>query len=139
MRWPELLTADFTPEFEFRTARSGGPGGQHVNKVETKVELRFSIPRSSLLTEEQKTYLLARLSGRVLPGGVIALSAQEKRSQYDNRVLVVRKFYRLLEQALYERKKRIATKPGAGVREARLWNKKVTGEKKLLRRKVRIE
>jgi ribosome-associated protein len=135
MHWPELLDLDFSPEFEFRTARSGGPGGQHVNKTESKVELRFDLAQSQLLDEAQRAYLLKRLENKLLSEGVLSITCQEKRSQHDNRATAIKKFYAVLEKALQERKRRIPTKPGAGVREARLKTKKVQSEKKTMRQK----
>lgn len=137
--WPELLSADFSPEFEIRTSRSGGPGGQNVNKVETKVELRFDVSQSRILSEAQKAYLRGRWEGRLAEGGVLVLQSQEKRSQLDNRQEAVRKFYCMLRLALDAPKKRAPTKPSAGAKVVRLKAKKAHAEKKLRRQKWRPE
>ncbi|MFY7911263.1 MAG: alternative ribosome rescue aminoacyl-tRNA hydrolase ArfB [Emticicia sp.] len=129
----DIKTIDFLPEIEFQTSRSGGPGGQNVNKVETKVELRFNIANSTLLTDEQKTRLLEKLQSQLVQETVLAITAQEKRSQLQNKELVVKKFYKILEKAFHEKKKRIPSKTPQAVVEKRLKTKKIDGEKKSLR------
>lgn len=127
------FTIDLSPEFDFQTSRSGGPGGQNVNKVETKVELRFDIQASNLLTEAQKLRLLEKLQNQLVQDTILVITAQEKRSQLQNKELAVKKFYKTLEKALHERKKRLATKPSGGAIEKRLKSKKIDSEKKALR------
>lgn len=129
----DIKTIDFLPEIEFQTSRSGGPGGQNVNKVETKVELRFNIATSTLLTDEQKTRLLEKLQSQLVQETVLAITAQEKRSQLQNKELVIKKFYKVLEKAFQEKKKRIPSKTPQAVVEKRLKTKKLDGEKKSLR------
>lgn len=129
----DIKTIDFLPEIEFQTSRSGGPGGQNVNKVETKVELRFNIATSTLLTDEQKTRLLKKLQSQLVQETVLAITAQEKRSQLQNKELVIKKFYKVLEKAFHENKKRIPSKTPKAVVEKRLKTKKIDGEKKSLR------
>ena len=129
----DIKTIDFLPEIEFQTSRSGGPGGQNVNKVETKVELRFNVATSALLTDEQKARLLEKLQSQLVQETVLAITAQEKRSQLQNKELVIKKFYKVLEKAFHEKKKRIPSKTPKAVVEKRLKTKKIDGEKKSLR------
>ena len=129
----DIKTIDFLPELEFQTSRSGGPGGQNVNKVETKVELRFDIQSSNLLTDTQKTKLLEKLQNQLVQESILAITAQEKRSQLQNKELVIKKFYKILEKAFHEKKKRIPSKTPQAVVEKRLKTKKIDSEKKTLR------
>jgi ribosome-associated protein len=121
-------------ELRFRFSRSGGAGGQHVNKVSTRVELLFDIKHSSSLTSQQKERLLARLKSRVSSEGHLTISSQESRSQWRNREQVVHKFITLISKALQEVRPRIATKATKGSRERRLRRKSLDSRKKERRR-----
>jgi ribosome-associated protein len=117
-------------ELHFRTSRSSGPGGQNVNKLETKVELLFHVNRSSALTEEQKHLLHRTLEGRIDAEGVLHVSSQRSRSQWENKELAIGKFTALLRSALKPRKKRLATGATRASKERRLHSKKVHSLKK---------
>ena len=126
----------FLAELQFQTSRSSGPGGQNVNKVESRVELRFSIPASQLLTEEQKQTLLQKLASKLTTENELLISAQEDRSQLRNKEIAVQKFYETLRKALHKPKARKATKPSKGAVRQRLESKKKHGEKKANRGKL---
>lgn len=120
-------------ELEFSTSRSSGPGGQNVNKVNTKVTLRWNVTGSLLLTPEEKELLLQKLSSRLTNEGVLLLASQDKRSQLQNKEEVVRKFDHLLKQAFTKKKKRKASKPSKSSVQSRLDKKKKHSDKKKMR------
>lgn len=126
-------------ELSFRYARSSGPGGQHVQRTETKVELLFDLARSPSLTEDQRQLALNHLGGRVDSQGVLHLVSQSGRSQLDNREEAVERFRRLLAAALKTVKKRAPTRPGAAARQRRLDAKRRRGQVKRLRRAASSE
>lgn len=127
--------AAFLPEITFQTSRASGPGGQHVNKVESRVELRFQIQPSRVLTDEQKTLILEKLGPQLTAEGWLLLTAQEDRSQWRNKELVLARFHELLLRSLRRPKPRKATKPSQAVVRKRLETKKRLGEKKASRRR----
>lgn len=124
----------FESEFVFNASRSSGPGGQHVNKVSTKIELRFDITASRLLQEEEKIILKARLASRITKEGILILVSQSERSQYDNKEKAVTKFYKLLQMALTPARERKPTRPTSASRTKRLTSKHRISEKKTLRK-----
>ncbi len=121
-------------EISFAAARSSGPGGQNVNKVNTKVELRFDITASAVLSDEEKEILLATLRKKITTEGVLVLTSQTERSQLKNKEVVVAKFYQLITKTLTPLKKRIPTGVPTGVKEKRLEEKQKRAEKKVLRK-----
>ena len=121
---------DFSSEFHFSASRSSGPGGQNVNKVSTKVELRFHVASSSLLSDEEKELLLEKLAKKINSQGELIIVSQTERSQIKNKEKVIGKFYALLTRALTPRKKRKPTKPSLASKEERLEEKRNQAEKK---------
>lgn len=122
-------------ELVFTTSRSGGPGGQNVNKVNSKVTLHFDVRHSGLLTSEEKEVILGKLSTRITGDGVWVISSQESRSQRKNRDAVLDKFDGLLSKAFQKRKPRKATRPSGAAVQKRLKKKKSHSEKKRWRQK----
>lgn len=129
-----LSDRDFLPELSFSFSRSGGPGGQNVNKVSTRVELRFQVDRSILLSSEEKDLLRINLKNRINAEGELIMVSQSERSQPENKEKVIERFYALLAKALTVAKKRVPTRPGRGAREKRLQEKKMQSEKKRFRK-----
>ena len=125
------------PEIHFQTARSGGKGGQHVNKVETMVTGYFKIKGSALLSKEQQDLLLQQLQGKLTAAGKLQVKSQTFRSQLQNKMAVIKKINALLEKNLTPRKKRIATSVTKAAKEKRLQRKKNKAEQKMTRQKIR--
>jgi ribosome-associated protein len=122
-------------ELTFTTSRSSGPGGQNVNKVNSKVTLYFDVENSAILTPEEKTTLLAKASSRITGGNILMINAQESRSQNDNKELAINKFDEVLKKAFAKKKARKPTKPSKGSKKKRLDTKKQHSEKKRSRQK----
>jgi ribosome-associated protein len=124
-------------ELDFRFSRSSGPGGQHVQKSDTRVELLFDVAHSPSLDDEQRARVFKRLAQYLDAEGVLHLFSQSERSQWRNRQEVVARFQALMQQALKRRKHRKRTRPTAASRERRLQRKKRRSQKKKLRGPVR--
>ena len=123
-------------ELRFRTARSGGPGGQHVNKTSTKVAVLWNVARSESLSEAQRERLLAKLSNRIDARGVLRITSTDSRSQFQNREAAVDRINEIVRKALQVPKPRKKTRPPKRAVEGRLAEKKKRAEKKESRRKV---
>lgn len=121
-------------ELSYRFARSGGPGGQHVQRTETKVELLFDLANSPSLTGAQRELAQTRLAGRLDSDGVLHMTSQAGRSQAENRADVTERFRRLLASALKPDKRRKPTRPSVAARQRRLEAKQRRGETKKRRR-----
>jgi ribosome-associated protein len=127
---------DLSAEFIFQTSRSSGPGGQNVNKVNSKVELRFNIADSLFLTEDQKAVLLSKLANKINQEGFLVVVSQRDRSQIANKEDVISKTYEILAKALRPVKPRKNTKPTRSSIEKRLNEKRIKGEIKQSRQKI---
>ena len=125
-------------ELTFKAARSSGSGGQHVNKVSTKVVLHFNIAQSQFLTEEQQHLLMEALSTRITKKGILMLSCSETRSQAKNKELVTKRFFDILEEGLKEDKERKPTKIPRAVKQKRLAAKRKHAEKKAQRKPPKL-
>ncbi|MEA5458952.1 alternative ribosome rescue aminoacyl-tRNA hydrolase ArfB [Arcicella sp. LKC2W] len=136
MTLSELLKQDFSPEFQFQASRSGGAGGQNVNKVSTKMELRFNVTNSQLLDDEQKRLFHEKLKNQINSEGELIIVSQEERTQLRNKNIVIKKFRELLIKALTIPKKRVKVTPTAAMIAERLKDKKKASEKKAHRGKI---
>lgn len=123
-------------EFFITFSRSGGKGGQYLNKTSTKATLKWDVYNSQVLTPEQKYKILHELDNKITEKGDLVLWAQSERSQVQNKKQVVDKLNALVNQILQPRKKRIPTKPTKAAKEKRISQKKKISEKKKLRRKI---
>ncbi len=122
-------------ELSFSVSRSSGPGGQNVNKVNSKVTLKIDVAKSQVLTAEEKEVVLKKLATKLTTEGVLVLTAQENRSQLENKQSVILKFDRLLAKAIQIKKARRPTKPSKGAIQKRIESKKQHSEKKQWRQK----
>jgi len=130
------MNKDFSSEFKFSASRSSGPGGQNVNKVNSKVELRFNVNESGLLSENEKFMINLNCRNRINSDGELVITVQTDRSQLKNKEEAVEKFYQLITKALTPRKKRRPSTPTKSSIERRLKLKKESSEKKQLRKKI---
>ena len=126
---------DFSTEVFFQTARSGGKGGQNVNKVETMAEAYWPVAASAFFTQEQKELIFQKLANRVNAEGLLLVKSQESRSQLANKKTALEKMLVLVNTAIVKAKKRIASKPSKAMVQKRIDSKKQQGEKKMRRRK----
>lgn len=128
------MQEELIKELRFKTSRSQGPGGQHVNKVESRVELIFDVLNTNALDSDQIELILIKLKNRISNEGLLRLQCDQTKSQLKNKEIVTERFLTLIEKALKPEKKRKPTKPGKASREKRLRNKKKQAEKKDLRK-----
>lgn len=127
------------PELKFKAIRSSGSGGQHVNKVSSKIELHFFIEHSSVLSDEQKQLLLNSLNSKLTKDKELILQCDESRSQHKNKELVIKRFFKLIKEGLHVTKKRKATKIPKSAIKKRLKSKRILSEKKVTRKKPDLE
>lgn len=126
---------DFTKEIKITASRSSGPGGQNVNKVNTKVEIRLNIASSLLLSDEEKLILLNKLANKINANGELIVTSQSERTQLANKEAAIHKLNRMISNALKVKKKRRPTKVPKAVKEKRLLEKHYKSEIKENRKK----
>lgn len=126
-------------ELSFKAIRSSGAGGQHVNKVSSKVVLSFDVPNSQGLNQREKRLLLQSLHTRLTGAGVLSISCDESKSQFQNKDKVIKRFLEILEKGLIVQKRRVATKPSKASKRRKVDAKKQRGVTKSLRKKPRLD
>ena len=130
-----MNTIRLLQEINFKTALSGGPGGQHVNKTETKVILEWDVFTSEAISVEEKERLQHKLKNNITKEGVFQMNSAQTRSQHKNKKLVIERFLNIIEASLQQKKKRKPTKPSKTAKLKRLKKKKLHSEKKANRKK----
>ncbi|HEX2394351.1 MAG TPA: alternative ribosome rescue aminoacyl-tRNA hydrolase ArfB [Bacteroidales bacterium] len=131
-----LAGRNFENELRFSASRSSGPGGQNVNKVSTRVELRFDVGASMWLNDNEKALVFARLASKISKEGMLIIVSQSERSQYANREKAIERFHAAIRKAITPVRKRILSKPTAASKLKRLEKKKIISRKKELRKPV---
>lgn len=126
-------------ELSFKATKSSGAGGQHVNKVSSKIELAFDIQNSHILSENQKQRLIKNLETRLTKGNVLMLFCDESRSQHKNKEIVTKRFLKIISNGLKIPRKRKPTKISRSANRKRLERKKIQAYKKAIRRKPTLE
>lgn len=126
-------------ELQFKATKSSGPGGQHVNKVASRVELYFDITNSKSLSDEEKKIISLKLSNKISKNNLLILYSQRSRSQHKNKETVVKLFFKLLHSSLKKRKIRMTTKPTRSSLLKKAKNKQNHSLKKQLRRKPQLD
>jgi ribosome-associated protein len=138
MLFSEEIQKRLGNECTFSATRSSGPGGQNVNKVNTRVELRFPVNESAVFSEKEKALIYTKLGNRINSEGELLLFSESERTQLRNKQKVFERFILLLKNALTPQKKRIKTRPTENSKKKRLEKKKQMAQKKQLRRPPEI-
>jgi len=126
--------ASVKKELFYKTTRSSGKGGQHVNKTSSRVELYFNVPNSPSLSEEEKNIILKKLANKISAEGFLLMSCEEERSQFANKKKITERFFKIIEKTLLKPKNRKTTKPSKAAKEKRLKAKKEHSEIKKMRK-----
>jgi len=134
-----MNTEKLIKELNFKATRSGGAGGQHVNKVSSKIVLTFDIPNSKELSEEQTALLCKNLATRLTKENVLILTSDDSRSQHKNKELVIKRFLEIIQQGLIIPKKRKATKPNKASIKRKKVSKQQQSARKTLRKKPEMD
>lgn len=132
-------TEKIIKELNFKATRSSGAGGQHVNKVSSKIEIYFDVANSAEFSEEEKSLLLKNLATRLTKENILILTCDESRSQHKNKELAIKRFLELIKQGLVIPKKRKPTKPSNAAIRKKAENKRKQAFKKALRKKPKLD
>ena len=135
----QLIDRDFFREFRYSATRSSGAGGQNVNKVNSRVELRFSVKESKILSDDEKELVFYNLATRINSEGELVISSQTERSQYLNKVEVTERFYKLIAQAITKPEERIPSVPSRAAVIKRMKDKIKQSQKKQRRKIIDFE